>query len=141
MTTFYLLDTCVVSEFVKPKPDKRVLDWLNAIDADCFFLSVVTIGEIERGIASLPASNRRTALEAWLRDDLSAQFAGRILPLDHETFITWGQMMARLKMRGRPMSVMDSLIAASVAHHKMVLATRNVSDFENAGLSLFNPWE
>lgn len=141
MTTRYLLDTCVVSEFVKPKPDKQVLDWLNTIDADLFFLSAVTIGEIQRGIAGLPASNRRTALEAWLRDDLPEQFAGRILPLDDETFITWGQLMAQLKTRGKPMSVMDSLIAATVVHHKMVLVTRNVSDFESAGLSLFNPWE
>ncbi len=141
MTTNYLLDTCVVSEFVKPKPDKKVLDWLNAIDADRLYLSAVTVGEVQRGIAGLPASNRRTKLESWLQDDLATQFAGRILPMDHETFMTWGQMIARLKSRGRPMSVMDSLIAATVAHHKMVLVTRNILDFESAGISLFNPWE
>lgn len=140
MTTNYLLDTCVVSGFVKPKPDQKVLDWLNTLESEHCYLSAVTIGEIQRGIAGLPPSNRRTELASWLNDDLFAQFAGRILPLDHETFITWGHMMAQLKTRGQPISVMDSLIAATVAHHKMVLVTRNVADFDSAGLSIFNPW-
>jgi predicted nucleic acid-binding protein len=139
--TNYLLDTCIISEFTRPKPNQKVLAWLNSVDADRLFLSAVTIGEIQRGIADLPPSNRRTLLEAWLQEDISDQYAGRILPLDHDTFITWGRMIAHLKSRGRPMSVMDSLIAATVSHHKMVLVTRNVSDFESADVSLFNPWE
>lgn len=140
MTTNYLLDTCVVSEFVKPKPAKKVTDWLNTMDVDRFFLSAVTIGEIQRGISIMPASNRRAELETWLRDDVPEQFAGRVLSLDHDIFITWGKMMAQLKARGRPMSVMDSLVAATVAHHKMILVTRNIADFVHVDVSLFNPW-
>lgn len=141
MTLHYLLDTCVVSEFVKPRPEKKVFEWLNSIDAERVYLSVVTLGEIQRGISVKPASNRRTELEEWLNGDLVAQFAGRILSLDHETFITWGQMVAPLKAMGKPMDVMDSLIAATAIHHKMVLVTRNTSDFVNVDLNVFNPWE
>lgn len=141
MSLGYLLDTCVVSEFVKPKPDKHVLAWLNSMDAERVFLSVVTIGEVQRGVSNLPRSNRRAQLEEWLNEQLAAQFAGRILALDAATFMTWGQMMAPLKQQGRVMGVMDSLIAATAVHHRMTLITRNVSDFRDVELSVFNPWE
>ncbi len=141
MSLNYLLDTCVISEFMKPKPEKKVQDWLNALDIGRAYLSVVTLGEIQRGISEKPASNRRTELEEWLNEALVAQFEGRILSLDRETFITWGQMVAPLKSKGKPMSVMDSLIAATAVQHKMVLVTRNTTDFENIDLSIFNPWE
>ena len=141
MSLNYLLDTCVISEFVKPMPEKKVQDWLNGLDAARAYLSVVTLGEIQRGLSEKPASNRRTELEEWLNEALAAQFEERILPLDGETFITWGQMVAPLKAQGKPMSVMDSLIAATALHHKMVLVTRNVSDFANVDISTFNPWE
>jgi len=141
MTLRYLLDTCVISEFVRSKPDRMVVDWLNSVEADRVFLSVVTLGEIQYGISQLPASNRRTALEVWLNVELMKQFAGRLLPLDEATFITWGQMAAQQKQQGESMSVMDSLIAATALQHKMVLVTRNVSDFKMTGLSVYNPWE
>jgi predicted nucleic acid-binding protein len=141
MTLRYLLDTCVISEFVKPKPERKVVEWLNEADTEQVFLSVVTLGEIQIGISNKPTSNRRTELEAWLNVNLVAQFAGRILPLDAETLLTWGRMTADLKQRGKPMSVMDSLIAATAMHHKMVLVTRNVTDFSDVALSIFNPWE
>ena len=141
MSLNYLLDTCLISEFVKPRPEQRVQDWLNGLDSRRAYLSVVTLGEIQRGISEKPASNRRTELEMWLNEALVVQFEDRILSLDQETFKTWGQMVALLKRQGKPMSVMDSLIAATAIRHKMVLATRNVSDFEHVGLSIFNPWE
>ena len=126
---------------MKPKPDQKIQDWLNSIDSEHAYLSVVTFGEIQLGISTLAPSNRRTALEAWLNTELQGQFAGRVLSLDGETFVTWGQMTAPLKQQGKPMNVMDSLIAATALQHKMVLVTRNVRDFANISLSLFNPWE
>jgi predicted nucleic acid-binding protein len=141
MSLSYLLDTCVVSEFVKPKPDKNVLSWLNSMDAERIYLSVVTLGEVQQGISNLPRSNRRAELEEWLNEQLTAQFAGRILALDAATFITWGQLIAPLKQQGRTMSVMDSLIAATAVHHRMTLVTRNVSDFQHVELGIFNPWQ
>ena len=141
MTLQYLLDTCIISEFVKPNPEPKVIDWLNAIDPDQVFLSVVTIGEIQFGISNRPPSNRRTELEIWLNESLFHQFANRILSLDADVFLTWGQMSAQQRQQGTPIGVMDSLIAAVALRHRMVLVTRNVSDFSAIGLSLLNPWE
>jgi toxin FitB len=141
MTLQYLLDTCVISEFVKPNPEPKVIDCLNAIKPEQVFLSAVTIGEIQFGISNRPLSNRRTELEIWLNESLFQQFANRILSLDADIFLTWGQMTAQQRKQGKPMGVMDSLIAAVALQHGMVLITRNVSDFSATGLSLLNPWE
>lgn len=141
MSLGYLLDTCVLSEFVKPRPEPKVVDWLNAAEMERVFLSAVTIGEIQLGISNLPASNRRTELEIWLNSTLPAQFPDRVLPLDADTFVAWGEMTAQLRRQGLPMAVMDALIAATALQHKMVLVTRNVADFKSTGLSLLNPWE
>jgi toxin FitB len=141
MTLPYLLDTCVISEFIKPHPEPKVVDWLNTTDPDQVFLSAVTIGEIQFGISNRPPSNRRTELEIWLNESLFPQFTNRILTLDADIFLTWGQMTAQQRQQGKPMSVMDSLIAAVALQHRMVLVTRNISDFSATGLSLLNPWE
>ena len=141
MSTQYLLDTCVISEFVKPKPERRVIDWLNSIDPESVYLSAVTIGEIQFGISNRPPSNRRTELEAWLNEALPQQFGGRVLALDADTFVTWGKMTAEQKRKGELQSIMDSLIAATALEHKMVLVTRNVADFKVGNLSILNPWE
>jgi toxin FitB len=141
MTLTYLLDTCVISEFIKPHPEPKVVDWLNTTDPDQVFLSAVTIGEIQFGISNRPPSNRRTELEIWLNESLFPQFTNRILTLDADIFLTWGQMTAQQRQQGKPMSVMDSLIAAVALQHRMVLVTRNISDFSATGLSLLNPWE
>lgn len=137
----YLLDTCVPSELIKPKPNPRVLDWMNAQDIETLHLSAATVGEIQRGISLLPLSNRRTRLEAWLNVQVSQEYANRVLPLDEELFRVWGNFAARFRQDGHPMSLFDSLIAATAIHHRMTLVTRNVDDFRYAGISLFNPWE
>lgn len=137
----YLLDTCVLSEFTKPKPEKRVLDWVKEQDLEALYLSAVTVGEIQRGISLLPASNRRTTLEAWLGEQLAKQFEGRILSLETETFFAWGKLMARLSQEGRKMGVFDSLIAATALQHRLTIVTRNMRDFQHAQTSLFDPWE
>jgi toxin FitB len=141
MSVQYLLDTCVISEFVKPKPERRVIDWLNSIDPESVYLSAVTVGEIQFGINNRPPSNRRTELEVWLNEALLQQFGGRVLALDADTFVTWGKMTAEQKRQGEPQSIMDSLIAATALEHKMVLVTRNVADFKVGDLSILNPWE
>ena len=141
MSLRYLLDTCVLSEFVKPRPERRVVSWLNSMEPEQVFLSAVTIGEIQYGISSRPLSKRRTELELWLSVSLPEQFAGRVLSLDADTFVAWGQMMARQRRKGEPMAVMDSLIAATALQHKMVLVTRNVSDFKSTDVNVLSPWE
>lgn len=137
----YLLDTCIISEFVKPQPEPKVVEWLNDIETNRVYLSAVTLGEIQHGIYKKPASSRRTLLEVWLNNDLMMQFEGRILPLDAEVFLTWGKLVAQLSQQGRPMGVMDSLIAAVANQHGMVLVTRNTADFAAIGTDILNPWE
>jgi len=141
MTTQYLLDTCVLSEFMKPKPERKVIDWLNSVDPEAVFLSAVTIGEIQFGISNRPPSSRRTELEVWLNEALPQRFGGRILALEADTFVEWGKLAAEQKRKGAAQSVMDSLITATALAHKLVLVTRNVDDFKVFGLSVFNPWE
>lgn len=137
----YLLDTCVLSEFTRRKPDENVIHWLENIDDEKLFISAVTIGEIQHGLERMPESHRKTALLAWLNNDLLRRFEGRILSLDTATFILWGSLEARLEMEGHPMAVMDSLIGATALQNKLILATRNISDFLPAGVQVTNPWE
>lgn len=136
----YLLDTCILSEFVKPKPEQRVIDWLNEQDARDVFVSAVTVGEIQRGISALPQSNRRTRLEEWLDHQLPHQFANHILSIDAATFQTWGKLVARLQHEGRPMSVFDSLIAATALQQRLTIVTRNVTDFQYTSINILDPW-
>ena len=136
----FLLDTNVISELVARQPNARVLEWIESVDPDRVFLSVVTIGELRKGIEKLPASRRRTALSDWLATDLTARFRGRILVLDIDTMLTWGRLTGRLEKLGRPLPAIDSLIAALALHHNCTLVTRNEDDFRHAGISVVNPW-
>lgn len=141
MTLRYLLDTCVVSEFVKPQPDPHVVVWMNQVDVVQTYLSVVTIGEVQSGISAKPPSNRRTLLEIWLRNDLLIQFAGRIVSLDVDILLVSGELTASLRSRGVTMGGMDALIAATARYRDMVLVTRNTDDFAHTGLRLLDPWQ
>ena len=136
----FLLDTSVVSEWVKPRPDAGVADWLAQADEDRIFISAVTLAEIRYGIERMPAGIRRDRLEAWLTDDLPQRFDARVLPVDTGVGDRWGRVMARGQAAGRPVAVMDAFIAATAERHDLVLATRNVSDFEVLGIRLVNPW-
>jgi toxin FitB len=136
----YLLDTCVISELVAKKPSTGVLKWIDSIDPDSAYLSVITIGEIRKGIEKLPDSQRRATLHAWLTEDLIARFGGRILPVDMEVVLVWGQLTGSLESEGKKMGAIDSLIAASALYNHCSLVTRNESDFKHTGIAIINPW-
>jgi tRNA(fMet)-specific endonuclease VapC len=137
----YLLDTNVISELVAKSPNPRVLKWIDALDPNSVYLSVVTIGELRKGIEKLPESYRKYSLRDWLRDDLLIRFRGRILSLDVDVMLTWGELTGRLQRVGRTLPAVDSLIAALALHHDCSLVTRNEDDFKAAGISIVNPWQ
>jgi predicted nucleic acid-binding protein len=137
----YLLDTCVLSEFTRRQPNPRVSEWIDSVAEDSLFLSAITIGEIQRGVARLAESRRKTELQTWLNEALLARFAGRTLPLDDSTLLTWGMLCARLENAGHPIGVMDGLIAATVLQHNLTLVTRNTSDFSALSIQMLNPWQ
>jgi toxin FitB len=136
----FLLDTNVVSEWTKPRPDTGVVAWLAEADEDRVFISVITVAELRRGIESLPAGARRERLEAWLTEQVPLRFEERLLAVDAETANIWGRVMARGQAAGCPPGTMDAFIAATTLRHDMTLVTRNVLDFETLGVRLVNPW-
>ncbi len=136
----FLLDTNVISELTKPRPDAGVVDWMDDCDEDRMFISAITIAEIRYGIERLPQGKRRSDLTAWLADDLPARFEGRVLPVDARVGDWWGQVMARGRAAGRPVGIMDAFIAATAECHDLSLVTRNVTDFAPLGLRTVDPW-
>jgi toxin FitB len=137
----FLLDTNVLSEARRPEPDRRVLQWLDELDEDRAFISVVSLAEIRRGVALMEDGRRRAALADWLVRDLPDRFAGRILDIGQKTAFAWGDLMAKAKRRGIGLASMDGLLAATALAHDLTLATRNTKDFQNLGVMLFDPWE
>jgi tRNA(fMet)-specific endonuclease VapC len=136
----FLLDTCVVSEFVAKAPNQNVMRWLNRQAEERLFLSVITIGELHRGIERLPTSRRREHLGQWLADDMLERFRGRVLSIDPSVMLRWGALRAQLDQLGRPLSPMDSLIAATALSHGLQLVTRNARDYEDSGVAIVDPW-
>ena len=137
----YLLDTCVISEALNKQPNPKALEFVDNLDPEEVYLSAITIGELYKGIARLPASRRKNELQAWFEDELLVRYEGKILSLDADVLMTWGGLVAKLEADGCVMPAMDSLIAAIVLTHDMTLVTRNVSDFKNSGVKIANPWE
>ena len=136
----YILDTNVVSELVAREADPKVINWIDSIDSESVFLSVITIGEIKKGIEKLPDSKRKKTLASWLEEDLLVRFRGRILPLDIPILLTWGRLVASLEKEGKPLPAIDSLLAATSARTGFTLVTRNTGDFEPAGIAVLDPW-
>ena len=137
----FLLDSNVVSEWMKPRPNIHVVEWLAAADEDSVYLSVLTFAEIRHGVEQLPAGRRRESLMSWLEDELPARFHSRILIVDLAVAASWGAMMARSNHAGFNLNVMDALFAATAQAHNLTLVTRNTRHFEKLGLPLLNPWE
>lgn len=136
----FLVDTNVLSEATRPRPEARVLEWLEAVDEDRLFISVVSIAEIRRGVALLPRGRRRDRLGEWLSRDLPDRFAGRVLAVDLDVAERWGDVMAASQASGATLEPLDAFFAATALAHDLTLATRNVRDFQACGVRLFNPW-
>jgi len=137
----YLLDTNVVSEWTKPRPNPGVIEWLTQAPEDDVFLSVVTFAELRHGIERLPAGRRRRQLDEWLRGELALRFEGRIVLIDGAVADEWGRLVARQEARGKPITAMDGLIAATAQVHSLTLVTRNATDFQVSVDAVLNPWK
>ena len=133
----YLLDTNVLSELRRKTPNAGVVGWFAQRPASTLFLSVLTLGELRQGIEGMADADRRTTLLDWLEAELPIFFTGRILPIDAHVADRWGRLVAAA---GRPVPAIDSLLAATAAHHGLSLVTRNVRDFADFGLEVINPW-
>lgn len=136
----YLLDTCLISELVKKEPNPAVVSWLDEQDEQNLFLSVLTLGELQKGISKLPAGARRDELQAWVEHDLVERFTGRIIDIDLETAQFWGRLQGESEQRGESLPVMDSLIAATATVHGLIVVTRNIKDIERCRVRVCNPW-
>jgi len=137
----FLLDTNCISELVRSQPEARVLSWMEAADESLLYLSVLTLGEIRKGVAGLPQGKRRTRLESWLESELQARFSGRVLSIDKAVADRWGLLAAAARRAGRPLSAIDGLLAATALHHGLTIVSRNISDFANTQVPVLNPWE
>ena len=136
----YLLDTCVVSELVKNSPSRPVVEWIGRQEECRLFLSAVTLGEIRKGISLLAVGRKHHRLERWLEDDLKPRFRGRILSVDAEVAQQWGALAADAQRKGRPLPVLDGLLAATALVGNLVLVTRNAGHVETSGAQVFDPW-
>ena len=136
----FLLDTCAISESTRPKPDPGFSEWMSSVDAAHVYLSVVTLGELRKGVELLTGRVRAARCESWLTTELPAQFPGRVLSFDAEVADRWGRLIASLKPKSITLSPIDSFIAATALHHNLSLVTRNDKDFINAGVSITKPW-
>jgi len=137
----FLLDTNVPSELTRNQPEKRVVQWLEAASDEQLFVSVVTLGELRKGFAILPAGKRRVFLKAWMQEELWPWFAGRILPITQSIADRWGRLDADCQLRGTPLNTADGMIAATALEHDLTVVTRNVKDFTHLSVAIFSPWE
>ncbi len=136
----FLVDTNVISEWVKPRPDGGVVAWMSDVDEDRVFISVISLAELRHGVEGMPLGARRRRLDEWLKEELPLRFEGRVLLIDRAVAEAWGRIVARCETAGRPISTMDGFIAATAAAHSLILVTRNVSDFEFSLKEIVNPW-
>ena len=136
----YLLDTCLVSELIKKRPEPRVVDWIRHQPEDRLYLSVLTLGELQKGIAKLEDTKRAEKLQEWLDEDLLERFSGRLLGVTPSVARVWGRMQGKAEKAGRSLPVVDSLIAATAFELGAAVVTRNVDDLVRTGIEVVNPW-
>ena len=135
----FLVDTNVLSEAVRARPDTKIVTWLRENERE-LYISTVTIGEIRRGIERLPDGKRKAALRVWLQD-LCHRMRGRVLSFNTSTANVWGQLKAQWDREGTTIASLDSQIAATASRHGLVLVTRNEADYQKTGLKLLNPFK
>jgi toxin FitB len=135
----FLLDTNVLSEPMKERPNSGVFEWLSQVNEDEVFVSIVTITELRYGVERLATGKRRERLDGWLRRDLISRFEGRILPVDVRIADACGRLMARSESVGRPIEARDAFIAATAEVHELTLVTRNTADFEATLKGIISP--
>jgi len=136
----YLLDTNVLSEATRARPDTQVAEWLSSKSSLALYVSVVSIAEIRKGILLLPEGKKRKKLEGWMTSELLPSFAGRVLPLGEEEMSEWAALLAGAEKAGHKLPVVDSLIAATARCHGLTLVTRNTNDFQHCHITLYDPW-
>lgn len=136
----FLLDTNVISEITRPRPDPGVVKWIESTDESILYLSVLTVGEIRKGISLLSDGRRRVSLESWLNHDLMLRFSGRILPIDLEIADRWGRISGSEAARRSPIPVIDCLLAATAIHYNLTLVSRDEAYSSIEGVGLLNPW-
>ena len=137
----FLLDTNTISELIRPRPEPKVVSWFEKTDENLFYLSVLTLGEIRKGVSALSDSKRRVAIEAWLEKDLHNRFEGRILPISEAIADRWGALAGQALTKKKLIPVIDGLLAATAIHHNLTFITRNTKDVGDTGVSVFNPWD
>jgi toxin FitB len=136
----FLLDTNVLSESSKPRPDDAVKDWLHHVDEDLLFVSAISLAELRFGIERLAPGARRVNLELWLRDSLVDRLGSRLLVVDGAIAAQWGTLQAQTEARGRRMNAIDCFLAATARVRQLIMVTRDMEHFSGAGCELFNPW-
>jgi predicted nucleic acid-binding protein len=136
----FLLDTNSISELIRPRADPGVTEWMRAADDALLYVSVLTLGEIRKGAAALDDGKKGSRIESWLEEELKIFFAGRILSVDEAVADRWGQLAARAKRIGRPLAIIDGLLAATALHYNLTVVSRNAGDFQNAEVPVLNPW-
>jgi len=136
----YLIDTCCISELVKKKPNPNVVKWFSDHDELSMFLSVITFGELRKGIEKLPDSSKKKELNRWVKEDLKHRFKNRILSINLEEVNKWGEILAIAEKSGNPLPAIDSLIAATAQVHDLSVVTRNTQYLEGSEVEVINPW-
>jgi len=136
----YLIDTCCISELVKKKPNPNVVKWFSDRDELSMYLSVITFGELRKGIQKLSDSKKKKELNRWVKEDLNRRFKNRVLSINMEEVNKWGEILATAEKAGKPLPAIDSLIAATALVHDLSVVTRNTKDMEGSGVEIINPW-
>jgi predicted nucleic acid-binding protein len=137
----FLLDTCLLSELYRKRPNKNVANWVAGIEEHRLFVSVLSLGEIQKGAAKLSEGERKQKIQTWLDSDLQKRFANRILPMDLEILLEWGRFCGESEKQGASLPVIDSLLAATAICRNLSVVTRNLSDFSRFPVKVFNPWQ